>query len=203
MAGISATQGATVINAGGTASFSVPQTGCITGIDIVFAFTGSAPAGYKWIVAPPVGSAAAFDDDSIASPTLQNVDNPSDAWLVVLNALDSSGNVVATYMLPLSIPTTVQSTYAGPLALPYVVPTAVATPGIGQALYQNASKAGAVTAKDASAVSRQVAIVRSGITASRPSTTNLDVGTTYYDTTIPAPIWWDGVNWVNYLGVTV
>ncbi len=203
MSGISATQGSTVVNAGGTASFSAPQTGLITGVDVVFAFVGSAPAGYKWIVAPPVGSAAAFDDDSAASPTLKYVNEPSNAWLVVLNTLDSSGNVTATYMLPLSIPTTVQADYPGPLALPYLSPSAVATPGLAQVLYQNAAKAGLITAKDTAAVSRQIQTIQSGITANRPTTTYLDTGTMYYDTSLTKPIWWTGTVWVDATGGTV
>jgi hypothetical protein len=84
-----------------------------------------------------------------------------------------------------------------------LAPSNVATPDIGQVLYQNWSKAGAITAKDAAAVSRQVAIIRSGATGARPSTTYLDVGTQYFDTTLGYTITWSGTNWVNHAGSTV
>jgi len=41
-----------------------------------------------------------------------------------------------------------------------------------------------------------------GITASRPST-DLQVGQTYFDTTINRPIWWNGTNWINASGTVV
>lgn len=41
-----------------------------------------------------------------------------------------------------------------------------------------------------------------GTTAQRP-TTQLKVGSRYFDTTLGIPIWHDGTNWVNASGATV
>ena len=41
-----------------------------------------------------------------------------------------------------------------------------------------------------------------GTTANRP-TVNLQIGTTYFDTTLGIPIWYKGIVWVNSSGTTV
>ena len=41
-----------------------------------------------------------------------------------------------------------------------------------------------------------------GTTANRPAT-SLQVGQTYFDTTLGIPIWWNGTNWINASGTTV
>jgi hypothetical protein len=202
VSGISATQGSTVVNGGGTASFSTPQTGLTKGSEVVLGFVGTAPAGYAWTLAAPAGSGAFLSDPSIAAPTFLP-DQGSNAWLAVLNTLDSGGNVTGTYMLPLSIPSTVTSTYTGPLALPYVTPAQVDTPTLGQVLFQNLSKSGLLSAKDTSGTTRQIQSIQSGTTSARPATTSLDVGTGYWDTTIGKPIWWNGSVWKDATGSTV
>ena len=42
----------------------------------------------------------------------------------------------------------------------------------------------------------------SGTTANRP-TLQLQIGQTYYDTTLGIPIWWNGTVWKNASGTTV
>lgn len=42
----------------------------------------------------------------------------------------------------------------------------------------------------------------SGSTSNRPST-NLNVGLSYFDTTLGKPIWYDGTNWVDATGTQV
>jgi hypothetical protein len=199
VSGISATQGATVINAGGTASFSTPQVGLVTGVPVSPALVGTTHAGYLWSLAAVAGSGATLDDTSSATPTF-TPDLSGDSWALTLRGLDSGGDVEATYILPLLISQTSLADYPGPIALAYLHPASVATPSIGQHLFQNWSAAGAISAKDASTVTRQVGLVRSGTTGARPSGANLDVGTAYFDTSLAAgagkPIYWNGTIWV-------
>lgn len=199
MPGISAQQGVTTVNAAGGSSFASPQTGITTGTLVTLALVGATHDAYLWSLAGPAGSEAVLSDVAAAGPTFTPTIG-SDAWLVILQGLDADGVVEATYLLPLSIPQVALAYFVGPLALAYVAPATIDTPGIGQFLYQDLSKAGALSAKDASAVTRQVGIVRSGTTGARPATTNLDIGTTYFDTTLAAgagkPIYWNGTIWV-------
>jgi hypothetical protein len=202
MAGISAVQGAVTVNGGGTASFSAPQPGLVVGVIVTLALVGATHDGYAWSLSAPVGSASALSATDVESPTFLP-DTSSDGWLIVLRGLDSDGATEATYLLPLVVPQTALADYPGPVALPYLNPAAVATPGIGQVLYQDWSKGGAIAAKDASAVTRQVQVIRSGVTGSRPSTANLDTGFCYFDTTLGHAIWFDGTDWVDAEGNTV
>jgi len=202
MAGISAQQGATTVNAGGTASFATPQTGITTGTLVTLALVGAAHDGYLWTLAGPGGSEAALSDAAAAGPTFTPTIG-SDAWLIILQGLDSNGDVEATYLLPLSIPQVALAYFVGPLALPYLAPAAIDTPGIGQFLYQDWSKAGAISAKDASAVTRQLQIIKAGTTGARPDVTLVDDGFQYFDTTLGIPIWKLGVVWKNSAGATV
>jgi hypothetical protein len=205
MAGITATQGSTIVNSDGTASFSVPQTGCVTGMEITFTLTGASHAQYAWSAAVPEGAGNSLSSTTASAPTLDP--DQAGTWTIILQGKDSGGNVQATYMLPLDVPKVVQSVPTGPLALAYVAPTTVATPGLGAVLFRDATKAGAISAKDASAATTQVALVRSGATGARPATANLSVGYPFFDTSLAAgagkPIWWDGTNWVDATGATV
>jgi len=49
---------------------------------------------------------------------------------------------------------------------------------------------------------QNITIPASGTTALRP-TDYLEIGQTYYDTTLGIPIWWNGVVWKNASGTTV
>ena len=199
MPGIQAVQASTTVNAAGVASFSEPQPGITVGTIVTLSLVGDTHDGYAWSLSAPVGSASTISDAAAESPTFLP-DLSSDAWLLVLRGLDSGGATEATYILPLVIPQTALAEYPGPLALAYLQPSSVDTPSIGQVLYQNWSKAGAISAKDASAATRQLQVIRSGATGSRPSGANLDIGFCYFDTTLAAgagrPIWWNGTIWV-------
>lgn len=201
MSGISATQATTVINAGGTASFAAPQPGTVTGALMTLALVGTTHSSLSWSMAGPAGTGESLSSDTATEPTF--TPDISGVWLISLDGLDSGGAVEASYILPLLITRAETAYYTGPLSLAYLAATNVGTPSIGQVLYQNWSKGGAITAKDASATSRQVIVARSGATGSRPATTNLDIGTPYFDTTLGYQVIWSGTNWVNHAGATV
>ena len=201
MSGIQVEQGSTTINAAGAASFSVPQAGLVTGVLVTASLVGTTHASYLWSLAAPAGSGETLDDVSSATPTF-TPDLSGDAWLLVLRGLDSSGDVEATYLLPLLIAQTALADFPGPISLAYLHESSVATPNIGQVLFQNWDQGGAISAKDTSAVTRQVAILTSGATADRPATTYLDVGYRFFDTDLGKPIWWTGADWVTADGLS-
>ena len=47
-----------------------------------------------------------------------------------------------------------------------------------------------------------ILIPASGITSDRP-TDRVRVGTTYFDTTLGIPIWWNGSDWIDATGTVV
>jgi hypothetical protein len=49
---------------------------------------------------------------------------------------------------------------------------------------------------------QSAATPNSGVTTNRP-TAYLQIGQTYFDTTLNIPIWWNGKHWVNASGTTV
>lgn len=51
--------------------------------------------------------------------------------------------------------------------------------------------------------SSESAVSTHGTTQQRPTTTYIDVGFQYFDTTLNKPIWWTGMNWVDSTGVSV
>lgn len=202
MSGIQAEQGATAVNATGVASFASPQPGLVTGVIVTFSLIGATHDTLAWTIGAPAGSATALSSSTDAEPTC-TPDTGSDKWVVRLDGYDSGGALEASYMLPLNVARVALASFTGPLALPYVHPTTVDTPGIGQNLYQNWSKAGALSAKDSSAVTRQLQIITSGTTGSRPNVTMLDDGFQYFDTTLGIPVWKLGSVWKNSAGATV
>src|SRR5690349_21137921 len=151
MAGIKAEQGATTVNGSGTASFAAPQPGLVTVTVVTLSLEGATHNSLSWSIGIPTGSSASLSSTTDAEPTF-TPEIGSDKWVIRLDGLDSGGAIEASYMLPLSIAAVALSTFTAPLVLAYVHPSTVDTPGVGQALYQNWSKDGALSAKDASAV---------------------------------------------------
>lgn len=202
MSGISAVQGAVTVNGAGTASFAVPQPGLTTGTMAMLSLVGTTHSSYVWSLGVPTGSGATLSSATDAAPTF-TPDIGSDKWVIRLDGYDSGGALVASYMLPLSVAKVTLSDFTGPLVLAYVHPTTVDTPGIGQALYQDWSMGGALSAKNASAATRQIQIITSGATGSRPDVTLLNDGFQYFDTSLGIPIWKLGSVWKNASGSTV
>ncbi len=154
MSGITATQGSTTVNAAGVASFSVPQTGLVTGVVVVFTLTGATHAVYSWTAAAPEGAGNGFSSASASAPTL----NPDQAgtWNIVLEGKDAGGLVEATYILPLVIVKVVNSVATGPLWPAYLDPSVVGLPSIGESLFCDASNGGALSTIDTSGVVREI-----------------------------------------------
>ncbi len=160
MSGITAVQGSTTINAAGVASFSVPQTGLVTGVVVVFTLTGATHAQYAWTAAAPEGAGNGFSSASASAPTL----NPDQAgtWNIVLEGKDSAGLVEATYILPLVIVKVVNSVATGPLWPAYLDPSVVGLPSIGEALVCDATNGGLLSCVNSAGVVRQLGIAADG-----------------------------------------
>ncbi len=152
MSGITAVQGSTTINAAGVASFSVPQTGLVTGVVVVFTLTGATHAQYAWTAAAPEGAGNGFSSASASAPTL----NPDQAgtWNIVLQGKDADGLVEATYILPLVIVKVANSVATGPLWPAYLAPSQVGLPSIGESLFCDASNGGLLSSVNSSGVVR-------------------------------------------------
>ncbi len=175
MSGITATQGSTTINAAGVASFSVPQTGLVTGVVVVFTLTGATHAEYAWTAAAPEGAGNGFSSSSASAPTL----NPDQAgtWNIVLQGKDADGLVEATYILPLVIVKVVNSVATGPLWPAYLDPSTVGPPSIGEALFCDSTNGGVLSTIDASGVVRELGSGGRSTAAERQATWHISAAT--------------------------
>jgi hypothetical protein len=199
MANIRVQQGATTVD--GSGPTSTLQTGLVTGASGLALLVGASHAGYAWFLARPADSGAELSSDTAAVVGFAP-DEPGD-WLLVLQGKDASGNVEATYSLPLSIQQVETTKFTGPVAPAHVAPAQVAKPSVGATIFSNSQITNDLEAKLPDGTHLPIPLVRQGTTGQRPGAALLYLGFQYYDTTLTKPIWWNGSAWKDATGGAV
>lgn len=189
MPNLVATQGSTTV--AGSGANSTVQPGIVSGQNVASSISGITPASYAWTLAVPAGSDTVLSSATVAAPT----------WLPDFPG-DYALSLNGTYTLPLNVAQVAASTYLGPIVPANLTPGQMPTPAQGLAIAADSTTPGSLLTKDSSGNLAPVALVRSGITAARP-TTGLFVGYCFYDTTLPKPIFWSGSVWKDATGATV
>jgi hypothetical protein len=139
MAGISATQGGTVVNAAGASSFSEPQPGLVTDSGVVLAVVGATHYRIDWAdLGVPGDSTAALSDPTVQQPSF----NAAVGGVYTVRAVGYSiaGVAEATYLLPLLIEPVAPTYFASTVNLKRVAPADVVRPASteGPTLFANA-----------------------------------------------------------------
>lgn len=182
----------------GSAAISTVQPGIVTDQIVTASIQGVTPGSYSWTLVPVLGSETALSSATAVAPTF-TADLPG-IYFLSLND---------TYTMPFVVATVVPNEYVGPVALPNITPGQAPVPASGSSLSSDSTKIASILVTDSAGRKVPLAIVRSGNTASRPTSpsTGLYVGFTYFDTTLAAgagkAIWWNGTNWVDATGATV
>jgi len=192
MPNIRIVQNSTTVN--GDAATSTIQTGILVGSVCTLSIQGVTPASYTWTLGVPVGSDDELSSTTTASPTF----TPTVAgnYFITLNG---------TYTLPISVTISVPNVYEGPVVPASLQPSQVTVPAEGVSIISDSTKPGSLLSTDTNGNQAPIAIVRSGVTGSRPngSTIGLYVGFTYFDTTLVKPIWYTGSGWIDATGAGV
>lgn len=127
MPGISATQGGTVVNAAGAASFSAPQPGIVTGSGVVLAVVGATHYRIDWSdLGVPGDSLARISDPTVQQPSFSPA--PGGVYTVRAVGYSIAGTAEATYMLPLLVEPMAITYFAGVVSLKETAPSAVELP---------------------------------------------------------------------------
>jgi hypothetical protein len=127
MAGISATQGTTVVNAAGLDTFTDPQPGMVTDSGIVLAIVGATHYRIDWAdLGKPGDSTAALSDPTVQQPSFST--NTGGVFTVRAVGYSITGVAEATYMLPLLIEPVAVTYFAGVVNLEPVAPSEVPVP---------------------------------------------------------------------------
>lgn len=193
MAGIMANS-ATVTMASGDTTADNTKAGYIAKEQVTLTVTGTNTA-FEWTLSKPTasGAACALNDDDATSV---NFTPDVEGYYVITCEV----NGTTTYILRISVASVANVSTITAMRMIPVASATVPIPATGVTLYDRTTGTDTLAAKDSAGTSLAFALVRSGVSASRPVLTSYDAGASYFDSTFTKPIWWTGTSWVDSAG---